>query len=128
MFLMKKAYLLFYCAYFIIFYGSCTKDKGMLPFSSGVSQSLCDSLNVKFSSDINPIIQNNCAVSGCHTSSAMAGGIDYSIGYAAIDTGRIRARVLVGPPANSWMPPAGPLSASDREKIECWIKDGAHNN
>lgn len=100
----------------------------MLPISSGVSQSLCDSLSVKFSSDINPIIQNKCAVSGCHTSSAMAGGIDYSIGYAAIDTARIRARVLIGPPANSWMPPTGPLPFSDRQKIECWINNGAPNN
>src|ERR1051326_3312698 len=62
---------------FFILQNSCIKEVGPLPRKSiQVSPTLCDSLNVKFSVDIQPIIQNQCQ-SGCHN----AGGVaptDYS--------------------------------------------------
>lgn len=120
----KFFFSVYLCAFFLVYF-SCTKEKGKLPSAPGVTQSLCDSLNVKFSTDINPLIQSNCAIPGCHDASS-AGGFDFTPGYSAMDTARIRARVLDGNP--SFMPPGNPLPTSERQKIECWLKAGAPNN
>ncbi len=107
-------------------YFSCVKEMGPLPtIPTTPTQTFCDSANVKFSADINPIIQTKCAVLGCHNASA-AGGVNFIPGYSAIDTARIRARVLDGNP--SYMPPGIPLPLTERKKIECWLKEGAPNN
>lgn len=99
---------------------------GTLPKTPTVpSQSFCDSADVKWSTDIQPIINTNCAISGCHNISA-AGGVNFTPGYSAVDTARIRARVLDGNP--SYMPQAGQLPLLERKKIECWLKEGAPNN
>jgi hypothetical protein len=121
----KKVFLIGFSSLFFLFYFSCTKEKGKPSSTSGVTQSFCDSLNVKFSTDINPLIQSNCALPGCHNATA-AGGVDFTPGYSSIDTSRIRARVLDGNP--SFMPPGNPLPTIDRQKIECWLKAGAPNN
>jgi hypothetical protein len=126
---MKKAVsslMIIVLSAFIIFQVSCVKDVGPLP-RVAVSPTFCDSANVKFSTDINPIIQANCAVFGCHDATTAQNGYDFSQGYSSIDTARIRARVLDGA-INGWMPQAGPLPLLDRQKIECWLKDGAPNN
>lgn len=106
-------------------HNSCIKDVGPLPQAPLVSQTLCDSLDVKFSTDINPIIQLQCVNTGCHAAGGGSTGVDLST-YALLDTARIRARVLDGDP--SYMPQGGALPLSDRQKIDCWLKAGAPNN
>ena len=120
--------IIFLAGLIFIFQYSCIKETGPLPtLPTTPSQSFCDSANVKFGADINPIIQANCAISSCHNTATMQNGIDFSIGYAAIDTARIRARVIDGA-INGWMPNTGPLPLLERQKIECWLKAGAPNN
>ena len=105
-------------------YFSCVKDVGPLP----QVPTQCDSLNVTWTTDIQPIIQTNCVNPGCHASGG-SGGVDMSQGYSQIDTARIRARVLDGNPSFMPNPPVtSPLPLSDRQKIECWLKAGAPNN
>ena len=112
-------------AAFSVFYFSCAKDTGKLPSLPITSQTFCDSLGVRFSTDINPIIQTNCVNPGCHFAGGGSSGTDIS-SYSLIDTARIRARVLDGNP--SYMPQAGILPLLERQKIECWLKTGAPNN
>jgi len=110
---------------------SCTKNKGLLPQAK--IKTLCDSLNVKFSTDINPIIQANCAVQGCHVSGGLGNG-DFTTyngisakADAPVGNGALRKRALEGNP--SWMPLGlGPLPLSQRQKIDCWLQSGAMNN
>lgn len=105
---------------------SCIKERGPLPkLPTAPSQSFCDSADVKWSADIQPIINTNCVNPGCHAAGGGSTGVDLST-YALIDTARIRARVLDGNP--SYMPQAGPLPLLERQKIECWLKAGAPNN
>lgn len=111
-----------------ILYSSCLKDKGRL--QGVVTQTFCDSLNVKYSTDIQPIIQTQCIDPGCHSAGGGSSGYDistYTFLKSFADQGRIRARVIDGA-TNGWMPSTGPLSLSDRQKIDCWLQDGAPNN
>ena len=132
---MKKKHFLSFSIPFLplifIFYYSCTKDKGHLPITT---KSLCDSLNVKYLTDIKPIIIARCAVNGCHKSGGSAPG-DFTT-YAGVSpnadaplgNGKLRNRVLIGLPTFSWMPASGPIPVAEREKIDCWLKSGAPNN
>ena len=86
-------------------------------------------MNVKFSTDINPIIQARCVTPGCHAAGGGTSGYDLS-DYINIkpyaDQGRIRARVIDGKP--SFMPKGGKLPSSDLQKIDCWLQKGAPDN
>ena len=129
---MNKKYafsaLIFFIALISLSYYSCVKDTGKLPVP--VSHTLCDSLNVKYSTDIAPIIQTACVNTGCHAAGGGSSGIDistYPLLKSFADQGRIRARVIDGA-TNGWMPNTGPLSVADRQKIDCWLNAGAPNN
>lgn len=108
-------------------YYSCTKDQGKIRDTS------CDSLLIKYLTDIQPIIQSNgCAGSiSCHFIGSKAG--DFT-DYAGISTkadaplgnGSLRKRIVNGyPPV---MPPSGALPDSMIKKFDCWLKDGAPDN
>ena len=76
---------------------------------------------VSLASEISPIIQNNCAVAGCHNGSqapnlSAASGI---IGSAS----SILSRTSAGT-----MPPSGKLPDNQIALIECWVNDGAPGN
>ena len=108
--------------------------------------------NPSFSTDIQPIFSSNCAVSGCHNSTAQAGlNLSQGQAYANLvnvdstqDTQRpVRKRVLPGDAANSVLvikieanPPFGdrmpqgrsPLSSIQITNIKNWVDRGARNN
>lgn len=107
---------------------SCTKDKGKLPFTS---TNLCDSLQVKFSASINPIIQAKCVNQTCHMSGGTGGDFTTYNGVSAkadapAGNGSLRKRIIGG--INPPMPPGGPLLEDEQKKIDCWLKAGAPNN
>lgn len=85
----------------------------------------CDTSDITFQAVIKPIVDANCALSGCHVPGT--GRVDYTT-YQGIkivaDDGRLRQRVVI----ERTMPPSGPLSACDRSKIEIWLDQGALNN
>ncbi len=105
-----------------------------------------------FSTDIQPIFTNNCALSGCHNSTAQAGLIlSQGLALANIvnvdstqDTQRpVRKRVLPSDAANSYLVikiegnltvgdrmPQGrsPLSSVRIQNIKNWVDRGAKNN
>ena len=102
---------------------SCVKDIGPLPVQKSVT--FCDSLNVKWSTDIQPIIQANCAFSGCHSAGASMGDFTAYAGVKAkVDNGSLNNRVII----QKNMPSSGPLPNSLIQKIDCWIQKGAQNN
>jgi len=88
----------------------------------------CDTTMVTYSDVINPICVNNCATSGCHSSSNRQSGLDLS-NYNDVMTiakdGRLMNRLTGNGPI---MPPGGPLPNCDIRKIETWVLDGAPNN
>ena len=116
---------------------SCTADKLELETpplviidSGGVTDTTTiDSTGTdtcKYSTHIQPIINQNCAFAGCHSTGFGSGDFTaYSGLFAKIDNGGpFENRVLI----LQDMPPGGPLSVSDRDLIQCWLDNGAINN
>lgn len=100
---------------------SCTKDR-----VQPLTLTACDSLNVTYSQVVKPIILLNCATSGCHLAGTNVPG-DYS-SYDGlklhVDNGKFKLRTIT----YRDMPPNGPLSESDIQKLNCWLDAGAPNN
>ena len=107
---------------------------GLLGFTGCVSNNVeeilgaCETADMSFTRNIEPIIARNCAVPGCHSGPSPIAGVDL-IGYdnikAKIDDGRIVARIN---DAGFPMPPSGVLPECDRLKIDAWVAAGALNN
>ena len=73
---------------------------------------------------VKTIMQNNCALSGCHAGSSPTGGLNFTVDCTIVNSwDRIKARGVDGNP--STMPPGGPqLSATDKQKVLDWITAG----
>ena len=92
---------------------------------------ICDTVNLSYSEDINPIIQQNCAISGCHTNATMAGTFTFET-YAGLHEA-IQHQRLIGAISHQAgfiaMPQNSPkLSDCDISKITQWVVIGAPNN
>ena len=101
---------------------------------------------VSFANDVRPILTSRCAVSGCHGTGSVNGGMTMgTASYSAITTasGDHGAIVVVGNSAASPLytkttssPPFGArmpfgqtaLSSADQLKIRDWIDEGAKDN
>ena len=91
-----------------------------------MSQQECDTTNISYSTDIEPIIANNCATSGCHQAGGNGNGIftNYAGLKAKVDNGSLHNRVVVVRD----MPPNSSLPECQVDKIDAWINAGAPNN
>ena len=77
-----------------------------------------------FASDVSPIIQSSCAISGCHAAGSV-NGPGALTSYTQIFNARAAIRVAI---ANGSMPKTGSLTTEQRNTILCWIDDGAASN
>tara|TARA_R110002012_G_scaffold222599_1_gene394455 strand:- start:7628 stop:8191 length:564 start_codon:yes stop_codon:yes gene_type:complete len=76
---------------------------------------------ISFAASIKPIIEANCAISGCHDGS---GNIDYNnFDNIKLNPSDIKSRTQSGD-----MPRNGTLTAAEIDMIACWVDDGALNN
>lgn len=77
---------------------------------------------ISFNNSIKPIIDTNCAISGCHVSGT--GRADFTE-FANIkqNAGNVKAFTQ-----SKAMPKTGSLTDEEIEKIACWVDDGALNN
>jgi hypothetical protein len=80
---------------------------------------------VTFSGDIQPLISQNCALSGCHATGGQSPSLT-SYQLIASNRDKIMARAVNGAP--SPMPASGLMSKSNRDKLATWISQGALNN
>ncbi|MCX8489943.1 MAG: 2-polyprenyl-6-methoxyphenol hydroxylase, partial [Cyclobacteriaceae bacterium] len=73
-------------------------------------------------SQIKPIIDTNCAISGCHVS----GGIRTDLSQLSViqsSASSIKTRT-----GNKSMPIGRTLTQAQIDQIACWVDDGALNN
>ena len=77
-----------------------------------------------FSADVNPIIQNVCAASGCHDASS-TNGVGPLTNYQQVFNSRSNIRAAV---ASGTMPKNTTLTSTQKSAIVCWIDSGAVNN
>ena len=85
----------------------------------------CEDQTVTLSGDIIPIINQNCAVSGCHVSGT--GRVNFSLEENII----AKARQIRSFTESSFMPPQASgkkLSDVEKELIFCWVERGALDN
>ncbi|MFM8591889.1 MAG: c-type cytochrome domain-containing protein [Sphingomonadales bacterium] len=97
----------------------------------------CSSDSVYFVSEILPIINSNCAMSGCHDAATRADGVQltsYSTIMKYVRAGNAARSELyeviieTDPGDRMPPPPRSPLTATQIAKIQKWINQGAKNN
>ncbi|MDN5201379.1 hypothetical protein QQ008_08400 [Fulvivirgaceae bacterium BMA10] len=85
----------------------------------------CDTSNVTFSGTVNPIIQTNCAITGCHVPGTGRVVLQTPQQIKVIvDDGRLEQRAV----QDKDMPPTGPLNNCEITQIQTWLNAGAPNN
>jgi hypothetical protein len=101
----------------------CTKSKGPKPIMPEDTIQECDSNLVLYCNKIKPIIDLNCAVTGCHVSGFDKGDFtSYPALKAKADAGLIRQYVLE---SRIMPPPPRELSDADTTLISQWLAGGA---
>lgn len=70
---------------------------------------------------VKSVMTSSCALSGCHVSPANRGGVNLETDANIVAHG---AKIKANAVDNGTMPPAGPLSATDKAKITDWINAG----
>ncbi|WP_057936024.1 hypothetical protein [Algoriphagus resistens] len=102
---------------------SCSSDsEDQLPPPGAVR---CEDSNASLAADIIPILQQNCAVSGCHVEGT--GRVDFTVAENIIQfSSAIRANTQAG----TMPPPASgrSINAEQKELIYCWVTAGAKDN
>ena len=80
-----------------------------------------------YSGDIAAIISSRCALSGCHVEGSAFGNFtEYNELKVRVDNGRIAQFVFelkIMPPAS-----AEKLTDAEKDKLKCWLDDGAPEN
>ena len=87
---------------------------------------------VSFKNDVAPLVNTNCALSGCHVSGAHKPYLTLDVSYQQIVNGgfvntNLPKESILYKMINGEMQQYIP-SASDRQKIYDWIRTGASNN
>lgn len=93
--------------------------------TSSNGSSDCD--KITYSKDIDPIIKNSCAITGCHVSNGPYPDLTTFQGVKeSADNGDLKKRMIDGNPG--FMPSSGKLPDAELEKVSCWLNAGAPNN
>lgn len=122
---MKKTLVLF--TFIALLATSCYYDNAEELY--GNQNQVCDVSAVTYSQDVNAIIVQNCAYSGCHLNPDAQAGLDFST-HATVQANSAAIKDRINRPAGTVgaMPTSGPMSACNIEKVTTWIDQGALNN
>lgn len=98
---------------------SCKKDKTTAP--------LCTE-EISFSVDVQPIIMNSCATTGCHSGPNASNNMNFTTYENIFEHHVLIGRSIRHESGVTPMPVGPQLSADNISKISCWIEQGAPNN
>lgn len=114
----------------------CDKDKTPVPLTE-IGGGNCDTNHIYFVNDVLPILNSNCAKSGCHDAITHEEGYNYSThagAYSSIHPGNLNDsklyEVITTNNGEDMMPPAGntPLTNEQIDIIAQWIIQGGLND
>lgn len=111
--MMKRLLVL---ASLIMLLQACYNDKEEELYPNDFNNN-ADTSAVTYGGFVQPLIGSKCV--GCHPEYNSFNGLK-----VVVDNGKFNNRVLV----KQDMPPSGPLSPSDRDKLKRWLDAGAPNN
>ncbi|WP_276373857.1 hypothetical protein [Chryseolinea sp. H1M3-3] len=113
---------------------ACAVCLGTIAFQSCVEHDLPEpeietcSVTISFTSQVKPIINTNCAVSGCHNGDL---GADKNWTVFSTLQGKIanvKDRINRPPGTPGHMPAFGSLTQDEITTISCWVDQGGQNN
>ena len=113
----KRRIVLSLLAFGTLFVISCHTQKKATP------EAACATPAPSYSANVKGIIESKCAIEGCHA----RGKGDFRVFEnfkREADAGEIKEMVIT----KKAMPPNGPLSTTELQLINCWLKDGAKQN
>lgn len=104
---------------------SCRKDKA--PNSMILPLDCKDTIS--YMTQIEPIIQQNCATSGCHNVETSTAGYDFSTYASVSNNSEIILKAMKHDPQVEAMP-FGSAKLDDAliQQFECWVNQGKLNN
>jgi cytochrome c553 len=115
----KKMYFITAIIAAAFVFESCKKDDPAVYDCSGVTST--------YTTDVKPIIDNNCATAGCHNATSQANGIDLS-NYNSVKSNAASSNFMGSMEHKSGfnaMPQgAAKLSDANLKTIACWIENG----
>jgi hypothetical protein len=115
---MKKTLLILSCCGLL----ACEYDNEEELFPESAE---CETTNITYDNTIGPLMNTNCAVSGCHDgNSGLTGYTNYAAVKVIVDNGKLEQRVLV----QKDMPPSVPLTSCELAQFQAWIDNGAPEN
>jgi hypothetical protein len=104
----------------ILLFNSCYNDKEEILYPGAT----CDGVSTSFSVNVAPIIQTNCAVSGCHATGSTNGPGPLT-SYTQIKNAAVQIKQAV---VSRFMPQGSSLTNAQIKTISCWVDAGAPNN
>lgn len=125
---MKNKYLSILLSYFLLtLVIACSNDNE----EDLLGNAECNTENVSFSATIAPIMNNSCAINGCHDANTRRSNYDLS-DYNGVIRGIDRGKFLASIRHDSGTAPMpksrNKLPQCDIDKIASWINAGAPNN
>jgi len=90
--------------------------------------SCADETAISFEINVRPIINSNCAISGCHN-----GDLDNNLNWTILKNfqdhaGEIKRRITLPLSDSDKMPRVGKLTYDQIKVISCWVEQGAKDN
>lgn len=119
---MRKKYITFFML-LVTMMGltACYYDNAALLYPGGVD---CSGTIPTYSSNVAPLIQSRCAMSGCHASGVTnTGGALTNYTEIKAKAAAIKTTIL-----NGSMPKGSTFTTAEIKTINCWIDNGALNN
>jgi hypothetical protein len=83
---------------------------------------------VSFSEEVFPIVQNNCAISGCHNGDNGADKNWLNFSLFKSNAADVKDRITRPVTDSGHMPQTGSISREQIQTIVCWVDQGAQNN
>lgn len=123
---MKKSFLfIMSLVIVVIVVTACSKGSGTGEPAPLPPPSSCATTPAKFTTDVNPIIQNSCATgSGCHGN----GSVNGPGPLTNFDQIKNAASSIKSAVVSKRMPIGGSLSNAQIQSISCWVDNGTSNN
>jgi hypothetical protein len=117
---MKQKLLIFLFSLSLI---SCYNDKEELLNPPNPNE--CDGVSAKFRTDILPIMQNKCSISGCHNSSDIAANVILETYEQVSGYSGVIYQVCI---TTQSMPIGDRLTQSEIKSLKCLLLSGSPNN